>query len=69
MDDYRSWMKVYWTNPGLDERRVGQNVVERKPFRLWTKMNWTESKSISINSYILWLLMAERLNISILTIA
>ena len=32
MDDYRSRTKVDWTNPGLDENRVGQNVVERKPF-------------------------------------
>ena len=32
MDDYRSWTKVDWTNPGLDENSVGQNVVRRKPF-------------------------------------
>ena len=32
MDDYRSSTKVDWTNPGLDENSVGQNVVGRKPF-------------------------------------
>ena len=32
MDDYRSWTKVDWKNPGLDENSVEQNVVGRKPF-------------------------------------
>ena len=32
MDDYRSWTKVDWANPGLDENSFGQNVVGRKPF-------------------------------------
>ena len=32
MDDYRSWMKVDWTNPGLDINSVGQNVVGLNPF-------------------------------------
>ena len=32
MDDYKSWTKVDWTNPGLDENSAGQNLVGQKPF-------------------------------------
>ena len=31
MDEYRSWMKVDWTNPGLDKNSVGRKQVGRKP--------------------------------------
>ena len=30
LDEYRSWTKVDWTNPGLDENRVGRKQVGRK---------------------------------------
>ena len=32
MDEYRSSTKVDWTNLGLDENNIGQNVVGQKPF-------------------------------------